>query len=180
MQKRASDKDLPVPKLLFLKFLDPDCDSGSDDESDDEKEAKPERKFGESEEEFRKKNWPKKGHDVSENKTVFVRNLSFNSDEQDLKNMMEENFGKVLFAKFVIDRATERPKGTAFVKFASEESANKCIAESVLTGANSAKGRVSHKKTEFYQFFRCESVNHIVFHDSNSNSNTLYYYNSNI
>ena len=149
MQKRASDKDLPVPKLLFLKFLDPDCDSGSDDESDDEKEAKPERKFGESEEEFKKKNWPKKGHDVSENKTVFVRNLSFNSDEQDLKDMMEENFGKVLFAKFVIDRATERPKGTAFVKFASEESANKCIAESVLTGANSAKGRVRHKTVYF-------------------------------
>ena len=63
--------------------------------------------------------------------------------------MMEENFGKVLFAKFVIDRATERPKGTAFVKFASEESANKCIAESVLTGANSAKGRVSHKTVYF-------------------------------
>ena len=133
--------------LLFFKFLDPDCDSGSDDESDDEKEAKPERKFGESEEDFRKKNWPKKGHDVSENKTVFVRNLSFNSDEQDLKDMMEENFGKVLFAKFVIDRATERPKGTAFVKFASEESANKCIAESVLTGANSAKGRVNFSIT---------------------------------
>ena len=149
MQKRASDKDLSVPKLLFFKFLDPDCDSGSDDESDDEKEAKPERKFGESEEDFRKKNWPKKGHDVSENKTVFVRNLSFNSDEQDLKDMMEENFGKVLFAKFVIDRATERPKGTAFVKFASEESANKCIAESVLTGANSAKGRVRHKTVYF-------------------------------
>ena len=34
------------------------------------------------------------------------------------------------WAKFVIDRATERPKGTAFVKFASEESAHKCIAES--------------------------------------------------
>ena len=66
--------------------------------------------------------------------------------------MMEENFGKVLFAKFVIDRATERPKGTAFVKFASEESANKCIAESVLTGANSAKGRVSHKTQSFVNF----------------------------
>merc|ERR1719273_1242102 len=54
---------------------------------------------------------------------------------------MEENFGKVLFAKFVIDRATERPKGTAFVKFASEESARKCIEATVLTGANSAEGK---------------------------------------
>ena len=68
-----------------------------------------------------------KGHDVNENKTVFVRNLSFGSDEEDLKDMMDQNFGKVLFAKLVIDKVTEHPKGTAFVKFATEESAQKCI-----------------------------------------------------
>ena len=68
-----------------------------------------------------------KGHDVEENKTVFVRNLSFGSDEEDLRDMMDQNFGKVLFAKLVIDKVTEHPKGTAFVKFASEESAQKCI-----------------------------------------------------
>merc|ERR1712156_528663 len=91
--------------------------------------------------ETKKLKW-EKGHDVNENKTVFVRNLSFNSDEEDLRDMMEENFGKVLFARFVIDRATERPKGTAFVKFASEESAKKCIdAAVVLTGANASKGK---------------------------------------
>ena len=76
--------------------------------------------------------------------------------------MMEKNFGKVLFAKFVIDRATERPKGTAFVKFASEESANKCIAESVLTGANSAKGNTP------------KIVNLIVFESVNSFYEKLY------
>ena len=68
-----------------------------------------------------------KGHDIAENKTVFVRNLSFNSNEQDLKDMLEQNFGKVIFAKFVIDKATEHPKGTGFVKFASEDSAKMCI-----------------------------------------------------
>ena len=68
-----------------------------------------------------------RGHDVNENKTVFIRNLSFNSDEEDLKDMMDQNFGKVLFAKICIDRVTEHPKGTGFVKFATEESAKKCI-----------------------------------------------------
>ena len=39
-------------------------------------------------------------------------------------------------------RATERPKGTAFVKFASEESAKKCVDAAVaLTGANATKGK---------------------------------------
>ena len=75
---------------------------------------------------FQKQKW-EKGHDVGENKTVFVRNLSFKSDEEDFKDMMEYNFGKVLFARFVIDKVTEHPKGSAFVKFASEESVQKCI-----------------------------------------------------
>ena len=57
-----------------------------------------------------KNNWPKTGHDISENKTVFVRNISFDSEQDDLRDMMEENFGKVLFARLVIDKATEHPK----------------------------------------------------------------------
>merc|ERR1712072_934604 len=62
----------------------------------------------------KKQKW-EKGHDVGENKTVFVRNLSFKSDEEDFKDMMEYNFGKVIFARFVIDKVTEHPKGSAFV-----------------------------------------------------------------
>ena len=58
----------------------------------------------------RKENWPKTGHDVCENKTVFVRNISFDSEEDDLRDMMEDNFGKVLFARLVVDKVTEHPK----------------------------------------------------------------------
>ena len=92
--------------------------SDSDEASDDENEepiAKQERK-----------DWPKTGHDVGENKTVFIRNLSFESDQDDLKAMLEDNFGKVLFARLVMDKTTNHPKGTAFVKFATEESAAEC------------------------------------------------------
>ena len=121
-----------MPDLFFyLLSSHIEQEEGDDDQSDGE-DAEPVTK---------KPKW-EKGHDVNENKTVFVRNLSFNSDEEDLRDMMEENFGKVLFAKFVIDRATERPKGTAFVKFANEESARKCIEATVLTGANSAEGKI--------------------------------------
>merc|ERR1712223_1006116 len=75
----------------------------------------------------KKADWPKAGHDINENKTVFIRNISFDSDQDDLKDMIEQNFGKVLFARLVIDKVTEHPKGTAFVKFSTEESAKKCI-----------------------------------------------------
>ena len=57
-----------------------------------------------------KNNWPKPGHDIGENKTVFVRNISFDSEQDDLRNMMEDNFGKVLFARLVVDKITEHPK----------------------------------------------------------------------
>ena len=62
-----------------------------------------------------KNNWPQTGHDINEKKTVFVRNISFDSDQDDLRDMMEENFGKVLFARFVIDKTTEHPKVSIFM-----------------------------------------------------------------
>ena len=136
---------LPLDLYFFSTFYIRIEQEDDDDDQSDSEESKPVTK---------KPRW-EKGHDVNENKTVFVRNLSFNSDEEDLRDMMEENFGKVLFAKFVIDRATERPKGTAFVKFASEESAKKCMEATVLTGANSAEGKIeteSHMKN-LYSIF---------------------------
>ena len=66
-----------------------------------------------------KNNWPQTGHDINEKKTVFVRNISFDSDQDDLRDMMEDNFGKVLFARFVIDKTTEHPKVGIFPLFST-------------------------------------------------------------
>merc|ERR1719300_1559325 len=69
----------------------------------------------------------KTGHDVSEEKTIFIRNLSFESDEEDLKALMEEYFGPVVFAKLVMDKVMGHPRGTGFVKFKKKEDAAKCV-----------------------------------------------------
>ena len=108
---------------------DDDDDLGSDaEDSDDDDDDNDEGDDDEDEEEEEKPKllWTK-GHDINENKTVFLRNLSFTSVEDDLRDMLQDNFGKVVFAKFVIDKVTEHPKGTAFVKFQKEDSANKCL-----------------------------------------------------
>ena len=85
--------------------------SGDDDESDENEEEQDDDDDEVGEGVPReKKDWPKTGHDVGENKTVFVRNLGFESEESDLKAMLEENFGRVLFARMVIDKATGHPK----------------------------------------------------------------------
>ena len=82
-----------------------DVDGGSDlEESDDASvDTKTPEKKG-------KENWPKPGHDINENKTVFIRNISFDSDQEDLREMLDQNFGKVLFARLVLDKVTEHPK----------------------------------------------------------------------
>merc|ERR1711874_523085 len=100
-----------------------DDGSGEDAEEDDE-----------SEEDDKDNRFLKKpshnlsaGHDIDEGKTVFIRNLSFQSCEEDLQEMMEENFGKVVFAKMVMDKVMGVPRGTGFVKFRDKDSAEKCL-----------------------------------------------------
>jgi len=67
------------------------------------------------------------GHDVEEGKTVFIKNLAYETDEEDLRDMMEEIFGPVHFAKLVMDKVMNHPRGTAFVKFRQLEDAVKCV-----------------------------------------------------
>lgn len=65
-------------------------------------------------------------HDVSEGKTVFLKNVPFSVKNDELKQYMER-FGPVYYALVCIDPLTEFSKGTAFVKFKNVESAEKCL-----------------------------------------------------
>lgn len=55
-------------------------------------------------------------NDVSEGRTVFIKNVPFSASNDDLKTCMEQ-FGPVIYALICIDPVTEHSKGTAFVKF---------------------------------------------------------------
>jgi nucleolar protein 4 len=86
--------------------LDSDEEDEEDDEEDDEHEEDDKPK--------------------PEEYTLFVRNLPFTVDN----NMLYEHFtqfGKIGFARIVVDRETERPKGTGFVRFVNEEDAINCL-----------------------------------------------------
>ncbi|KAF2709040.1 RNA-binding domain-containing protein [Pleomassaria siparia CBS 279.74] len=58
--------------------------------------------------------------------TLFVRNLPFTVDNDMLYNHFTQ-FGRIGFARIVVDRETERPKGTGFVRFVNEEDAINCL-----------------------------------------------------
>ena len=60
------------------------------------------------------------------NTKLFVGNLSFNTTENDLQDAFAAH-GTVSEANLMMDRATGRPRGFAFVTMASPEEAQKAI-----------------------------------------------------
>jgi len=64
---------------------------------------------------------------------LFVGNLSFNTTENDLQDAFAAH-GSVLEANLMMDRATGRPRGFAFITMGSPEEAQKAI--SAMNGAS--------------------------------------------
>ncbi|KAF2107958.1 hypothetical protein BDV96DRAFT_588001 [Lophiotrema nucula] len=58
--------------------------------------------------------------------TLFVRNLPFSVDDESLYEHFTQ-FGRLRYARIVLDHDTERPKGTGFVAFVTEEDAVNCL-----------------------------------------------------
>jgi RNA recognition motif-containing protein len=67
------------------------------------------------------------------NTKLFVGNLSFNTTENDLQDAFAAH-GTVTEANLMMDRATGRPRGFAFITMSSPEEAQKAI--QALNGAN--------------------------------------------
>ncbi|NXV66717.1 RBM28 protein, partial [Molothrus ater] len=64
--------------------------------------------------------------DVGEGRTVFIRNLSFDTEEEELQESLEQ-FGGLCYVRLVLHPHTGTPKGSAFAKFETPEGAQKCI-----------------------------------------------------
>lgn len=98
-----------------------DSNDDNDDNDDnvnvmiDESIIKEEDDSDEEESHFKKR--PNRvSNDVSEGKTIFLKNVPFSVKNDELKKYMEQ-FGPVFYALVCIDPLTEYSRGTAFVKF---------------------------------------------------------------
>jgi nucleolar protein 4 len=60
--------------------------------------------------------------------TVFIRNLPFTVDDERLFEHFQQ-FGRIGSARCVVDRETDKPKGTGFVRFVNEEDMINCLKE---------------------------------------------------
>lgn len=96
---------------------DGDDDDDSEDESEEENDIKDKNNIKIELDDESVSQQPRRiSNDVTEGKTVFIKNVPFNATNDDLKSCMEQ-FGPVYYALICIDKLTEHSKGTAFVKF---------------------------------------------------------------
>ncbi|KAG4442725.1 hypothetical protein IFR05_001832 [Cadophora sp. M221] len=128
-------------------------DEDSQDDSDEEMQDGDENEKDEiweddaeeeSEEEIEEEK-PEKVLITDNSTTLFIRNLPFTTLDADLKEHFSQ-FGPVRYARVVMDRQTDRPKGTGFVCFFNVQDADSCFRgapKHQLTGAN-AITKVSH------------------------------------
>uniref|UniRef100_A0AAQ5YLJ4 RNA-binding protein 28 n=1 Tax=Amphiprion ocellaris TaxID=80972 RepID=A0AAQ5YLJ4_AMPOC len=65
--------------------------------------------------------------DVKEGRTVFIRNLSFDTEEEGLEEILLR-YGELNYIKIVLHPDTDHSKGCAFAQFKTKEAADKCIA----------------------------------------------------
>ncbi|PYH41827.1 mRNA-binding ribosome biosynthesis protein NOP4 [Aspergillus saccharolyticus JOP 1030-1] len=132
-----SDKQVEEPKDAEIadedeEAAEADCDVDEDapsvdgegdlDSEDDMIEADLESEaLSEQEEEEEKEE-----NDERDASTIFIRNLPFTCDDEMLYEHFTQ-FGPLRYARIVIDRDTERPRGTGFVCFWKADDAVSCV-----------------------------------------------------
>lgn len=121
-----------------------DADDASDVDSREEKlghsdsEGENEGATKDSDDELNRKETqtkkPKQPSDVKEGKTLFIRNISFDTGEESLYALFEQ-FGEIDYCKILEDRRTGHSRGMAFVKYKTVESAEQCLEEASKEGS---------------------------------------------
>ena len=83
--------------------------------------------------------------------TLFVRNLPFTATDDTLKAHFE-SFGPIRYARIVLDRITERSKGTGFVCFYNHEDAGACLREALSLVSQAGKANQFDKSKAAHSF----------------------------
>ncbi|KAM4553583.1 RNA-binding protein 28 [Fundulus diaphanus] len=104
---------------------DDDDDDGldSDDDYNESEDDEKEEAISSGPKQMSKKRLPS---DVQEGRTVFIRNLSFDTDEEGLEEVLLQ-FGELKYVKIVLHPDTQHSKGLAFAQFQTKEAADTCI-----------------------------------------------------
>ncbi|KAK5953112.1 nuclear localization sequence binding protein [Knufia fluminis] len=128
-ESESSDDEAEVkPKANGAKKAESSDDDSSDESSEEEEEEKPATKANkrkaeeEPERAVKKAKAEAEGTDSAGSKNLFVGNLSWNVDEDMLRETFGEH-GELTGVRVMYDRATQRAKGFGYVEFANASDA---------------------------------------------------------
>lgn len=124
MESESDDKEIKMHEVEDESDGNEDESDANEDESDsndnndvmNDKSVIKEEGDSDDEEDHSAKHPRRVSNDVSEGKTIFLKNLPFSVKNDELKKCMEQ-FGPVFYALVCMDPLTEYSRGTAFVKF---------------------------------------------------------------
>ncbi|XP_032895905.1 RNA-binding protein 28 [Amblyraja radiata] len=124
----ASDDEMGSSEAETKDDDDDNDDDDDDDVSIDENSEDSDLEEEDDEKPVKKKKLSKASLsvDVHEGRTIFIRNLSFDSEEDSLGELLEQ-FGDLKYVRIVMHHDTEHSKGCAFAQFVAKESAQKCV-----------------------------------------------------
>ncbi|KAH9418679.1 RNA-binding protein 28 [Dermatophagoides pteronyssinus] len=97
------------------KDEDNDDNDDEDDDNEDEDDERPKKRRVRS--------------DVNEGKTIFIRNIDLETNEESLENVFK-SFGPVDYCRICYDDYSGKSKGSAFIKFKNLDDAQQCLNES--------------------------------------------------
>lgn len=106
-------------------------ESENSDEEDDDDESNEEEDDDDDDKKDKKNISPVKkekhiSNDVTEGCTVFIKNIPFDAQDQDLRKVCRK-YGPLYYAIINREKISGHSKGTAFVKFKTKESADMCL-----------------------------------------------------
>lgn len=90
---------------------------------------------------------PEPSDKLSNQATIFVRNLPFTCTDDELFEHFNQ-FGSVRYARIVLDHSTDRSKGTGFVCFSKAADAERCIREAPKTTTPKTSAKATGGKGE--------------------------------
>ncbi|KAK9376355.1 uncharacterized protein V1513DRAFT_440104 [Lipomyces chichibuensis] len=121
---------------IFVKSEDESDEGDEDDEEDQDDEDDEDDDEGEDDGnaasiklESKKSASIKNFKDTNNDTTVFIRNLSYATTAESLKEHFATNFGSVRYALPVEDKESHQPRGTGFVCFKDKEVYQSCLAD---------------------------------------------------
>nr|XP_045016826.1 RNA-binding protein 28 [Jaculus jaculus] len=130
IQKRAAKRAAATESSEEEEHSDEDSDVEEGGSTDGDEGPVPSESSAEEPEDgdiqVSKKKKRKLPSDVNEGKTVFIRNLSFDSEEEELGELLQQ-FGDLKYVRIVLHPDTEHSKGCAFAQFMTQEAAQKCL-----------------------------------------------------